>query len=85
MKCHSKPVFILAGSQEFFDALQAAIHTLDTNWPNHTIVVYDLGLRKTQQNLVGGKHLPCDIIAYACLFSCEKDVIDALSLNFHLY
>ncbi|CAF1185038.1 unnamed protein product [Adineta steineri] len=64
VKCSRKPVFVLASDGGFFDGLQGAIHTLDTFWPNYTIIVYDMGYSPAQQNLLKTKCKQCTVIQF---------------------
>jgi hypothetical protein len=43
----------LACDEVFFNGLQGAIRTLDTYWPDHDIIVYDMGHSPQQRELVG--------------------------------
>ena len=57
MKCLLKPVFVFACNERFFGALQGTIRTLDTHWPEHQIIFYDLGITTEHKELVNRKSL----------------------------
>ena len=52
MKDLQKPVIILGANGYFYDALQASMRTVNQYFPNHAVVIYDLGLDHNQLNMV---------------------------------
>ena len=52
-----KPVIILAANGRFYDALQASMRTINQYFPNHSVVIYELGLNHNQLNMVRNSHV----------------------------
>jgi hypothetical protein len=55
IKEENKPVFVTAANSDYFDPLQATVDRIHSNFPDFKLIIYDLGLKSDQLELVNPK------------------------------
>ncbi|CAF3307442.1 unnamed protein product, partial [Rotaria sp. Silwood2] len=72
-----KPVIILAANSQFYNTLQASMHTVNDYLKDYTIAIYDLGFIPTQLKMVGNEKVQNNFLTQWIIEKyCDKIDID---------